>query len=416
MREIEKKNQGNDMSRIMNGLPTRRETEKEEKKRSAAELSRRRKLGFVIGSVIVVLLTIAFVVYKMISSAIAAEASHIPTVVPAQADTVVVAPSSKEWWSNVTNMAPLTFGIHDLDPYSAGLNIDHLGYSRSVDTVKRDVTRTGPVRSVYIESPTEDDAIKVEKWLSSSKGGEGRGVYRSGNIVEVTYNWINSFEAPAQTVASRSDFSMSQDKTKGAMWVNFDNQVDALAGMDSPNKGLVQEYFQKTFALKSGTAWSGTSTDGVAWAGEYSAGGIDMALFDPDTIRAKLMGTQKEIGTSTGTVKALSNNLYSLVMHSGVKKTGDSKNNGAVEVPVIDPAVKNEKLRAAIQPSQWNAAVLGLSAQDEGVNTIAFSMSDSEMKVVFRYGATAKVSDMPAFDTAVPNQTVVPITRNPPGK
>jgi hypothetical protein len=398
------------MRKNSNGLPTIREQHKIFEKMESQSKSRNRKRLLIIGSSLIVLAVVIFVVVKMIAAAIAADSSQIPGAIPSSADTVVVAPSSSDWWSDVTNMAPLTFNIHDLDPYSAGLNIEYLGYSRSVDNSSREVSRTGPIRSVYIESPTDEDAAKIESWLEESKGNEGRGVHREGSIVQVTYNWITQFEKPNEAVTSRSDFSLDRDKKKAFMWVNFNNQVDSLAGADNPHKELVSEYFAKSFAFKDQTTWSGGSFDGVSWEGKFVAGGMDIDQFEPEAVRNKLVGTRKEIASvDGGSSRIYENSLYSLIVNSGFQQNKDSVRNGGVEVPEVAPAVKDEALRAVIQPSQWNVAVNGFSAQDEGVNRIAFSIAKNKMNMVFRYGANAMVSEMPEFATITPDVTIVPI-------
>lgn len=398
----------------MNGLPTQREVRKEEEKLAKTERSRRRKTAAVVISILSVLGILGFVAYRMIAAAIDAEASKVPHVIPSSADTVVVAPNTKEWWSNITNMAPLTFNVQKLDPSSADLNIERIAYARFPDAGERDVANTGPVRSIYMESPSEEDAVKVESWINGSDGGEQRAVHRSGTIVQITYNWINSFETPSESLSSRDDFSMSEDAKNGQMWMDFDNQIDSLSGINNSDKPVVKEYFQKNFALKDRTVWSGESNDGVSWSGKYVRGGMDINLFDPEASRKSLMATQKEIGGNENGFKAYENNLYSLIINSGFKKSGENTNHGAVEVPVVEPAVKDEKLTAVVEPSQWNTAVMGLSAQNEGVNRIAFSMSGSAMNLVLRYGANAKVSEMPAFQTPGENTTPVEITPGPP--
>jgi hypothetical protein len=224
--------------------------------------------------------------------------------------------------------------------------------------------------------------------------------------VYVTYNWVTEFDAPQKNVESRSDFDLEESKSNGAMWISFDNQIDTLSGKDNPEKPLVTKYFEKTFALKPGTSWSGTSSNGVTWEGEYVTGGLDMGLFNPEDARSALAGTQEELAGGVQadgqSVKVLDNRLYGLILHSGARKTGDSTNFGASEVISGDFAVKDEKLGAAIEPSQWNTAVLGLSGQNEGVTKIDMSLSDSGMNLVYRYGSDITVEDIPEPMTTIP--------------
>ena len=406
------------MRKTRGGLPTLREVQKEEAKASAQTRSRRIKIASLAAIAAVILGVIVVVVYNLINAA-AAPDSRISSLVPDNADTVVVAPSSKEWWTKVTKMAPLEFGLSALDPYSKGLDINSLGYSRFDDTKEREVGFTGPVRGVYIESSTQEGAQKIENWLREEKGATVRATFRNDTVVYVTYNWVTEFEAPEKNVESRSDFSLDDPKSHGAMWVNFDNQIDSLSGKDNPQKPLVSTYFQKTFALKPGTVWSGTSSDGVTWEGEYVRGGIDMNLFDPENARSALADTQQSLGggnTDNGqSVKVLDNGLYSLILHSGARKTGEEINFGAAEVVSGDFAVKDEKLGAAIEPGQWNTAALGLSGQSEGVTKIDMSLSDSEMNMVFRYGTDIAVDEIPEAPTTIPSDaTFVPIEIGPP--
>ena len=406
------------MRKTRGGLPTLREVQKEEAKASAQTRSRRIKIVSLAAIAAVVLGVVAVIVYNLINSAAASD-SRISSLVPDNADTVVVTPSSKEWWIKVTKMAPLEFGINALDPYAKGMDITSLGYARFDDTKEREIGFTGPVRGVYIESSSQEGAQKIENWLLEEKGASVRGTFRSDKVVYVTYNWVSEFAAPEKNVESRSDFSLDDPKSQGAMWINFDNQIDSLSGKDNPQKPLVSTYFQKTFALKQGTVWSGTSSNGVTWEGEYVRGGIDMNLFDPENARSALADTQKSLGggeTNDGqSVKILDNGLYSLILHSGARKTGEEVNFGAAEVVSGDFAVKDEKLGAAIEPGQWNTAALGLSGQNEGVTKIDMSLSDSEMNMVFRYGSDVAVDDIPeAPATIPPDATFIPIEIGPP--
>ena len=398
------------MRKNTGGLPTLKEAKKEEDRLLAQDKKRRYKKAGIIAAAVAVAACLGFVAYNFISTA-GADESKILALVPDNADTVVITPSSADWWSDVTNMAPLTYSVNELDPYAAGLQIKHLGYSRADDRAERDVQTSDPLRSIYLESPTEDDSAKVEAWLKEAKGKESRAVFRDGTVVQITQNWVKELEVPEKNVKSRSDYSMNVSDSKGNMWINYDNQVDSLAGAENPEKPLVSSYFQKSFALKNGTVWTGDSSDGITWTGKYTSGGIDMNLYDPQTSRSELAGTQKEIvsGTTDGqTMKIVENRLYSLIINSGVKKTGDETNYGAVEVKSIDKPVHDEKLGAVIEPSQWNRAVLGTGALTEGISKMTFSMSKSEMTVVFTYGGYGMTPDMPDFQSSTEGATLVP--------
>lgn len=392
------------MRKSKGGLPTLRELQKEEEKASTLKRSRRNKVIALAVIAAALLGVIGFAVYNMVNAASSPE-SRISSLVPENADTVVVAPSSKEWWDKVTKMAPLEFGVSALDPYEKGMDITSLGYARFDDTKKREIGFTGPVRGIYIQSSTEEGATKIENWLLDERGAEVRSTFRQGTVVNVTYNWVTEFDAPQKNVESRSDFSLEDSQSDGSMWINFDNQIDSLSGKDNPEKPLVTKYFEKTFALKPGTSWSGTSSDGVTWEGEYVRGGLDMNLFNPEDARSALAGTQETLagGKQDGQqVKILDNRLYSLILNSGARKTGESVNFGAVEVVSGDFGVKDEKLGVAIDPSQWNTAVRGLSGQTEGVTKIDMSLSDSAMNLVFRYGADITVEDIPEPIASIP--------------
>lgn len=397
------------MRKNTNGLPTLKEAEKEAAKASAAQKSRRYKKAGIIAVVVAVVIVLGFMAYNYISSAQAND-SRIPSLVPANADTVVLTPSSSDWWSDVTNMAPLTFGVNELDPYAAGLQIKTLGYARADDVVERDVRTTDPVRSIYVESPTEEDAAKVEAWLKESAKSEARAVYRNGTVVQITHNWIKEFEVPTSNVESRGDYSLGEADTEGVMWVNYANQVDSLAGADNPQKALVASYLKKSFALKDGTVWSGKSNDGITWNGKYTSGGVDMNLYDPEAARQELVATQEEIVSkeeTNGKGSIVDNGLFSFIINSGVKKTGENTNYGAVEVTGVENPVNDEKLAAIIEPSQWNRAALGTGALTEGVRKMSLSMSNSEMTMVLIYGGYAMTPDMPEFQS--PSST----NRNP---
>lgn len=397
------------MGKSTTGRPTLGGIRKQEEKDQIAERSRLRKLYSIIAGVVVVIGITAFLV---INSMVAAEAakSHIPSEIPDTADTVVLTPSSKDWWGKVTSLATLDLELHDLDPYAADLKIKSLGYSRSADTQDRAVLLTGASRVVYIESETEDEAKAVEEWLKTTEGYPMRAVFRNGNVVKVTNNWVTEYESPEKAVSSRSDYSLGKVEDKAQMWINFDNQIDSISGVNNPQRNLVENYFRKSFALKTGTAWAGTSQDGVTWYGTYKSGGIDMKAFDPDVNDKELQGTKKElVPGSSDTFKVYDNKLYSLIMHSGFKNAETEKSYGAVQVGG-GATVKNEKLAATIEPSQWNTAAMGLGASNEGTSKMTYSFSDTEMSLVIAYGAAGIAPEMPGFQTIdSPEVTILPI-------
>lgn len=237
-----------------------------------------------------------------------------------------------------------------------------------------------------------------------------RAVFRNANVVKVTSNWVTEYEAPEKAVSSRSDYSLGKVEDKAQMWINFDNQIDAISGKDNPQRGLVENYFRKSFALKQGTAWAGTSHDGVTWYGAYKSGGIDIKAFDPEVNDRELQGTKKELAPGTSsTFKVYDNKLYSLIMHSGFKNAETGKTYGPVQVGGGAP-VKNEKIAASIEPSQWNTAALGLGASNEGTSKMTYSFSESEMSLVITYGAAGITPELPDFKSIdSPDVTILPI-------
>jgi hypothetical protein len=126
--------------------------------------------------------------------------TSIASIAPANSDTFVIAPYSKEWWAKVARMTSVETRLAELDPDAAGVSIDNLGYSRSPDTIKRDVPMTGPLRLFYAESSSPEAAAKVAKWLREAVGFEGRRVHQSGNIVIVGPSWVAEYATPTESL------------------------------------------------------------------------------------------------------------------------------------------------------------------------------------------------------------------------
>lgn len=394
---------------LSNGLPTLKEARKQEEKSEKDKRSRLRKI-YAVSAAVVLALGAGVVATSNAVTAAEAAKTHISDFVPDTADTVVLAPSSKEWWDKVNKMTTLDLGVNDLDPYAAGLQIKTIGYSRTADTTARTLGMTGAIRSIYLESSTDDEASAVEKWFGETSGFASRSVVRKDNVVRITNSWVTDFAIPEKSVSSRSDYSMNKVDDKGLMWINFDNQINSLTNSKTENKPLVEDYFRKSFAVKQGTSWSGSSSDGATWYGKYTTGGIDMKQFDPESADKALQATKRElVAGSSSEVKVYDNGLYTLIMHSGFRNTEKSQNFGPVTVG--DGAkVKNEKVAAVIEPSQWNTAAMGTGAGTEGISKITYSFSDSEMSVVLSYGSSATEPKLPDFKSLdSPGVTILPI-------
>lgn len=315
-------------------------------------------------------------------------ASTIPAIAPADADTLVVAPYAPSWWEKISAMAPSETRLTGLEPGGSGIELTHVGYSRSPDTVERDVPMTGPYRLFYAEAANEEDAERFAGWLREAEGFGGRQIHLSGSIVIVAQSWVGTFQVPAQAMSSNAAYKAT-GAGDASMWRSPDQEVLSLAGTsDSVNGKALTAVMRSGFGFTQGTTWQGSSTDGVAWAGDFGTGGVDPARIDFRETQKVLDESSHVIGEITdGNVKyqALSGGLAN-ILSAATFRSEEKGSIGPGRPAAPFTAVRDEAVSVVADVTGWNAAATGIYSSPENITTQALSANKHEMVISYGYG------------------------------
>jgi hypothetical protein len=319
------------------------------------------------------------------------EATSIPSLAPADADTFVLAPYSTSWWPKVAAMAPPETGVAALDPSASGIAIKHVGYSRSQDHEQREIPMTGPSRFFYVETATVEDAEKLAEWFKHAEGFEGRRVFVEGTTVVIARNWVKDFKAPEQSMAGVAGYADTMSSRDGSMYRSPDKEVQSLAGgADTTNGKALTAVMRNGFGFTEGTTWVGASTDGSSWEGDFRSGGVDPDQIRFDEAQNALDATSvkiAEVKDGNVTFEGYSSGVGGILETSTFRAEGKGSLGRAETVASGIPAVKGEVISVVSDVTGWDAAATGNYSSRENVATQAVSANERSMVVSFEYGA-----------------------------
>lgn len=312
----------------------------------------------------------------------------IPALAPADSDTFVIAPYSKQWWAKVASMASPETGLTALDPDAAGLKIENIGYSRSPDHVKREVDHTGPFRVFYIEAPTDEEAKRVAKWLREADGYEGRRIFLQGRIVVVLPSWGDTYEAPKDNITAVPGFNAQVTSGTAAMWRNVDKTVDSLVPDPKSSRGAaVATVLTKGYGFKQGSTWVGTSKTGDDWSGSFHSGGVDPASIDFKETMNTLASSEKVLAKyeyQTTKYEFIDKGVGDLLSNASFVAPGQPGRMGDGQASAASP-IDNPAVTARIDVSRFNAAASGIDSGSENVSDETVTANGHDMVVSLRY-------------------------------
>lgn len=356
--------------------------------------SRRRKIGVVAGLGIAgAAAAVGGALLLGSTSAGTPQSTLIPASAPADSDTLVVAPYSSSWWSKVAAMAPQELMLRGLTP-DPGLKIEHIGYSRSQDPVKRPIP--GPLRVFYIEASDDAEAQRIMDWLGQAPGYDHRIVHRDGKVLSITAGWITDYKAPEQNMASVAGYRADLTDRQGSMYFNPKLEVASLTGKDGGDKAkALTTYMEKGLGFSNDTTWTGTSGDGDTWSGAFVAGGVDPARIDFNQANTALMGQQKVIATYTekdaavrqqgtrSTYQVVDPGVAAILDSSTVVAPSQKGQLGANSLPADVPKVDGAEVTALQNLNTLDATASGVQGVSEA--TLSRSISASKDKMVVSY-------------------------------
>ncbi|MCC3292580.1 hypothetical protein [Arthrobacter sp. zg-Y1110] len=315
-----------------------------------------------------------------------ATASSIPALVPADADTVVIAPFSEKWWDKVAPMDEPNKKLPELKPAAADLAIENIGYSRSQDTEDHGTPFALPLRLFYVESPTQEDAEKVADWLEHQAASENRTVTVEGDVVVVGSS-INSFKPPAESILTLDTYDPDQPADAATMWMNTGREAVSLTGDgDSREARAYADVLANGFGFETGTKWMGTSTDGESWAGEFAAGGVNPESIDFKKAVESLAATEEvlaEVDGPTGKAEVIKPGVGAIL--DSASFVAGTKHMGTPLETAGTASVKDPLITVTNDVTSWDASISGIQMANENLAERNISANADEMVLSYSY-------------------------------
>lgn len=348
----------------------------------------KRKSSWIIGGAV----TIGAVAAIVTSIAVqqggqAAPPSALGEVVPADADSVVVTPAGDDWWGKVAAMTAPETGLADLDAPPSELNIQHFGYSRSPDVQERELDALGPLRLVYAETPSSEDAEAAAEWFRAEQTGGVR-VHVIAETVVLSPSWVSEYAAPTEPLSTVVDLSGPTAGDEAVMWMNVDQEVASLAAPEIADD--YQTVLRNALGFKEGTTWLGSSSDGDSWAGAFRSGGVDPELLDFEAMEEMAQDKSKVLGEVAGQqvkYEVIDPGFGAILNVGKIEAPSQQRPLGGSPIQTEMPAVADEVVSARHDVSGWNTAVRGFGGSAENVQERHISASESEMVLSLSYAA-----------------------------
>lgn len=318
----------------------------------------------------------------------------VPVLAPADADTVVVAPYSPEWWKKVASMAPSQSGLLGVDLASAGTPVLRLGYSRSPDTTAYEVPNTGPLRLVYLETGSAGDAAALAGWLKEQPRFDNRRVHVQDRTVIVGQSWNVGYAVPEKTISTVAGYESGNGARQGSMWMNVDQEIASLAiAKDPKTREVYTAVMTSALGFKAGTTWVGVSDNGDSWKGDFRSGGIDPEQIDFQEAREVLTAAEKvllEAKDGMTTTRFVEPGAAG-IMNGASVTSGTSKMGGASYKGTVTE-VENQAVLLVHDLGQWNSALSGNYTGIEAIGQRTLSASEKSMTIGFIYRDPSKTA------------------------
>lgn len=317
--------------------------------------------------------------------------SRIASLAPADAETLVVAPATGEWWDRVAPLMQPSTRIDGLDPEQAGAELEYIGYSKSVNHAQAGEPHYQSLRMFYVEASDEAGAKATAEWLSNADGFESRKVEVSGDVVIVSNGAGGTFELPDRSVASLIDDDVTPKSASAVMFKSPGAEGHALTGSsDSQGAQAVNEVYAKGLGLEPGTTWLGTSKDGETWEGPYRTGGASAERLD-------LTGLAKNLDEYAVPVfEAESTSTYYQVFLSSPADIASSAFiasphqkstfGGMPQTGFLEPGLASDEVSTMnTLPKQIATAAGEMQGEDENLQTVGVSAGEKQMVITLGF-------------------------------
>lgn len=332
-----------------------------------------------------------------------AELSPIEKVAPSGTSSLFLTPATQDWWGFVTAMAPSEYYVKGLNFTESGVQPERFGYVSSINT-SEEAKSGGPVKIIYVETKTADDANKFAEWILSKKNAYSTmGFMVKDNIVAITQGWAANDESvfPAETLASNDSYTTdtkvaSRDNTIGFAYLDMGKSTASLEQTKDPAVAKkLDEFFKLQFGLDIHKgSWVGHAAGpNTLWVGETNNINIDSNGID--TAKAKeLLASFKKIQMQTPEYSISEENesvLFSALLLSIKDKSSDEDKKNFNETFAAYNEVfskagfdeNNSIFRGAVQTSPLEYVLSGLPQKDSGMKGVVFAAKNGEMAFGF---------------------------------
>lgn len=316
--------------------------------------------------------------------------SSIPSKAPADSDTLVVAPATGEWWEKVAPLMKPASGLAALDLDGADLEVEYIGYSRSVNHAQAGQPVYQSLRTFYVEAADDDSAQAVAQWLSTGEGAQNRVVEASGDVVLVSSYSEGGYELPQRSMA---DVVGSEVAPVGSalMFKAPDAEGPVVTGSaDSDGSQALAALYTKTLGLEPGTTWLGTSRDGLVWKGGYMTGGASEERLDFKGLHDQLESYAEvayEEKDETGMVQIFMDSPADIAMSVfAASPNAQGSYGGMPQGAFKDPALARDEVSTLNMMPRFAAAAAGESqGEDENLVSLGMSAGAGEMVVTLGF-------------------------------
>lgn len=315
-------------------------------------------------------------------------APTVPALAAADSDTVVIAPHTGQWWKKITAMAPASMGLHSLDLASAGAPVLRLGYSRGPDHATHEIPNTGPLRLVYLETASAEDADTIATWLKNEPRYDNRRVHVQDRTVIVGQSWDSTYAVPEQAMQTVAAYKPGNATDKGSMWLNVDQEIVALTGGADTKSGKVYStVLAKGIGFRPGTTWTGFSDTGDTWSGDFTSGGVDKAQISFDETRDVLDADKKVLAEGKdGNVTTRLVDAGTGTMMNGTAITADGETLGGASTKNF-PMVDDQLVSVVNNVTTWTSAATGAYSGPESISQRTLSANEKSMVIGYNYGS-----------------------------
>lgn len=332
-----------------------------------------------------------------------ADLSAIEKVAPEGTSSIFLTPATPEWWGFVTAMAPSDYSIQGLRFEESGVQPERFGYVTAINTSEESKTG-GPIKAIYVEAKSNEDANKFAEWLLSKKDAYSTmGFMIKGNIVAITQGWAANDESvfPKATLESNDAYTTdtkvaTRDNTIGFAYIDMAKTTQSLQQTKDPaiSKKL-DEFFKLQFGIDIHKgSWVGHAAGAnTLWVGETNNIDIDEAGIDTEKAK-ELLASFKKIQLQTPEYSISEENesilFTALILNLRDKSSDEDKQNFKQTFSSYEEVFskagfdeRNSIFRGAVQTSPLESVLSGLPQKASGMKGVVFAAKDGEMAFGF---------------------------------